>query len=308
MQTSNTVLMISPGGFMHNNETEGTNVFQQVLAMDDAEIRKAALAEFNSMVYLLQENDIEVLTFDDPSIPPNLDTVFPNNWFSTHPDGTILIYPMCAANRRAEKRTDITDSLHRSYSVSRIVDLSYYESAHKFLEGTGSMVFDHVHKTVYACMSARTYREPLIHAAGILGYQVVCFRAHDKNGKEIYHTNVMLSIGTHFSLLCTESITDMSEQEFILRQLNLAGKEVIPISFSQMHSFACNALEVRNKKGESITILSQSAYDSLKKDQKVKLAAYTRLLPVLLPVIEATGGGSARCMLAEIFLPSKQDV
>ena len=305
MQTSNKVLMISPNGFMHNSETAGSNAFQQVLEMTGAEIRVAALAEFEAMVYQLRTNDIEVLVFDDLSIPPNPDAVFPNNWFSTHPDGSLILYPMHAPNRRPEKRKDIMDMLQHDYQVDRIVDLSYFESSNKFLEGTGSMVFDHINKTVYACMSERTYREPLIQAAGILGYQVVCFRSNDRNGKEVYHTNVMLSIGSEFALICAESITDMSEQEFVLRQLNLAGKEVIVVSLSQMHQFACNALEVKNKTGESITVLSQSAYDSLKKDQKTKLTAHTLLLPVSLTVIETTGGGSARCMLAEIFLPRK---
>jgi hypothetical protein len=304
MLPADTVFLVRPARFMYNTETALSNPFQKKTERRSEQIiQKAALDEFNAFEETLKQNGIEVLVFDDTPFPIKPDAVFPNNWVSFHENGKALIYPLFATNRRTEKRMEIISAIQNSFFNYEIIDFSYFENENLFLEGTGSLVFDHTAKIIYAALSARTSRKPLLAVSEILGYEAICFTAEDRDHVAIYHTNVMLAIGSRFALICSESITSHAERKQVLQQLSKTGKDVIDFSYSQMESFCCNAIELCNSDGERITVLSKTAFDALTKIQKKRLNKQTRLLPVQIPTIEQTGGGSARCMLAEVFRP-----
>ena len=305
IQSASTVLLIRPAHFGFNTETAGSNIFQKNYSESQVEIRKKAVEDFNLFVSLLNQYSIDTIVLEDKMEIITPDSVFPNNWFSTHHDGTVILYPMLSSNRRKERRKEILELFVSKYNfrIGRIIDLTHFEIQNLFLEGTGSLVFDHNNKIAYANLSSRTNKELVEQICNLLRYEPVIFTAQTKEGKEIYHTNVMLAITENFAVICNESIPDESEQEIVLQKLDSTNHEIISISFSQMEQFAGNMLEVRNANSELVTIMSQSAFNCLEKNQHEIILKSSRILPIPIPTIEQIGGGSARCMMAEIFLP-----
>ncbi len=303
MQTTNHILMIRPVDFKFNEQTAGNNKFQQANSASD--VQQKALQEFDGFVALLRANGVDVTVVDDTLQPETPDSIFPNNWVSFHHNGEVILYPMFSVNRRAERRTDIIESLGKTFGVTKITDLSTYESSERFLEGTGSLVLDRDNKIAYACLSLRTNKEVLEDFCEKTGYQAIVFNAVDSAGYPIYHTNVMMCVGDQFAVVCFDSIPDPTEQALVRGSLSQSGKEIVSITFDQMNHFAGNMLQVRNKEGESLLVMSEQAYRSLEPNQISALEKYCRLVYAPLYTIETNGGGSARCMLAEVHLPLK---
>lgn len=300
MQTTSTVLMIRPVNFGFNEETASNNLFQQKGFEGNAQ--KLALDEFNNYVELLTSNGVEVVVAEDSPDPCTPDSIFPNNWFSTHENGTLVIYPMFANNRRLERKQGVLDLLKSKYNIKRVVNLTKWEVKSMFLEGTGSMIMDRDNNLVYACRSQRTNEKVLEEFCDELDYDYFVFNAFDQNDKPIYHTNVMMCVGTKFVVACLDSIKDIEEREDFIGLVEESEKELIEISLEQMNQFAGNMLEISNKDGESLLIMSSTARKSLTEEQFDKLSAYCKILAPELKTIEQNGGGSARCMLAEIYL------
>ena len=307
MAIASTILMIRPAAFGFNAETAANNFFQKKQPFTLNDLNEAALTEFDAMVKLLKARGIEVITIEDSFEPIKPSAVFPNNWLSTSPEGKVFVYPMYAANRRIEKRDDILQILSKKFIVNDIQDWSELEVEGRFLEGTGSMIIDHDNKLIYAAISERTNPSALEKFAVANEYSAVVFLATDKNGNPVYHTNVVMTLGEKFCVLCEEAIDEEWELIAVKQLLESTGHEIISISREQMHCFAGNMLELRNKSGKNFLVLSQTAFDSLTSEQKEKLAAYAELLPVSVPTIEATEGGSVRCMIAEIFLEKRNN-
>jgi len=297
--------MVRPAAFGFNEETAANNYFQTNPGISKEALQQKALAEFDSMVWLLRNEEIDVLVIEDTKEPPKPDAIFPNNWLSTSPEGTVSVFPMYAPNRRAEKRDDILQQLARHFVVKDLQDWSEYEAEGRFLEGTGSMVIDHDNKMIYAAVSERTNLSVLEKYAATNNYQAIVFLATDKNGQPVYHTNVMMALGSAFCVLCEEAIEEEWELIAVRQLLESTGHNIIAITREQMHAFAGNMLEVKNKKGENVLVLSQNAFNSLSMEQKELLETYAKLLPVAVPTIEQVEGGSVRCMMAEIFLEKK---
>lgn len=304
-QATNSILLIRPSGFGYNPETALSNAFQSNLPGSPHEVQLRALKEFNRAVETLVEKGINVHVMDDTPLPAKPDAIFPNNWVSFHHDGLVILYPMCAPNRRCERRREIIQSLGSSFLVKEVLDISHHEKEGKFLEGTGSIVFDHLHKTAYGSLSPRTNKNLFFWLTERLGYHPVAFTSHDPSGKEIYHTNVMMAVGERFAVACLASVTDVNERNQILNALVESGHEIVDITFPQMEEFGGNMLELKNGNGGSLLALSKRAYDSLTSAQRELLGRYTDITPLDIPTIETTGGGSVRCMIAEIFLPRK---
>ncbi|MCS5490174.1 citrulline utilization hydrolase CtlX [Algoriphagus limi] len=307
MQTTSTILMVRPANFGFNEDTAANNIYQQQDERPSQVIRFLARQEFDGFVGLLRDQGVEVLVIEDTEKPVKTDAIFPNNWFSTHSDGRLILYPMFSPNRRLERRKDIIEQLMSlGFKVNDIVDLSFFEKDGQYLEGTGSMVMDHDAKVIYACYSERTHPIPLEYLSKILGYQVVSFEASQEvegQSVPIYHTNVMMHVGTEFAVVCLESIVRALDRQKVQESLFKSGKKVIPITAKQKFHFAGNMLEVRNDGGEKFTVMSQSAYDSLNVGQIQMIEKHTTIISPQIPTIEKLGGGSARCMMAEIFLP-----
>jgi hypothetical protein len=301
-QTTSTILMIRPVNFGFNEQTAGSNAFQNRNA-EQQQVQDKALNEFDNLVNLLQNNGVEVIVVDDTHEPHTPDSIFPNNWVSFHQDGNVFLYPMMAENRRLERREDIIMQLEDEFQIKHVIDLSRFEHDHKFLEGTGSMVLDRENKIAYACISPRTDKEVLALFCEQTGYKEVSFHAFDQYHQAIYHTNVLMCIGSKFAVICLDSITDDNERNAVLTILKLTHKEIINISFVQMNKFAGNMLELKNQNGESLLVMSKNAYQSLNQDQKAALEKYCKLLYADINTIENNGGGSARCMIAEVHLP-----
>ncbi|MGF7040765.1 citrulline utilization hydrolase CtlX [Mucilaginibacter lappiensis] len=301
-QSTNNILMIRPVSFGFNEQTAGSNAFQNRDA-DQQAVQDKALAEFDGFAKTLKENGVSVTVVDDTAQPHTPDSIFPNNWVSFHADGTVFLYPMQAENRRLERREDIISKLEDSFKVAHVIDLSRFEAENKFLEGTGSMVLDRENKIAYACLSPRTDKEVLTLFCEQAGYKAISFEAADANGKAIYHTNVLMCIGSGFAVICTDSIPNPHEKVVILESLRSAHKEVVEITFDQMNRFAGNMLEVKNRAGEDLIVMSQNAYNALDEGQKTTLKKYGKLVYADINTIETNGGGSARCMIAEVHLP-----
>lgn len=299
MQTTNNILLVRPTNFGFNEETRASNAFQNETNEDAETIRQKASLEFEAFATTLKAHGVNVLVFDDTVEPIKTDAVFPNNWISFHADGTVVLYPMLSPNRRNERRSDIIESLKDKFEITNIIDLSVYESENRFLEGTGSIVFDHVNKIAYAALSPRTKAEMLDRLCKELRYQPLMFSARDQNGVEIYHTNVMMCVGERFAVVCLDSIADPSDRVAVSNALTSTGHEIVDITFNQMNSFAGNMLAL----GGSLLIMSHRALHSLTAEQKNTLEKYCELVPLTIPTIETVGGGSARCMIAEVFLP-----
>ncbi|MEO9020528.1 MAG: arginine deiminase-related protein [Ginsengibacter sp.] len=305
-QTTSEILLVRPANFSFNEQTALSNAFQNKAAGgDQKKLRQQAFDEFDLFAEKLRSNGIGVTVFDDTTSPPKPDSVFPNNWISFHDDGTVILYPMYAPNRRLERRMDIIDELKKIFSITSMVDLSFYEKENRFLEGTGSVVFDHPHKLAYACISPRTDKELFLTLCKKLDYTAIPFHAHDRNGIEIYHTNVLMCVCENFSVICLNAITSSDEREKVIKSLSQTGHEIIDISFEQMNRFAGNMLALKNKENKKLLVLSQSAFDSLLDHQKTTILTYCEMIPLNIKTIETIGGGSARCMIAEIFLPKK---
>ena len=308
-QVAHRVLMIRPARFSGNAETAASNRFQQVeygTASDDPQL--AASAEFDGLVQVLRTRGVEVFVFDDRIEPVTPDALFPNNWVSFHADGTAVLYPMLAPNRRLERRRDILDALDHvhGFRLDRVIDLTHGEQQGRFLEGTGSLVLDRRYRVAYACLSPRTDPMMLAEFARKLDYEALSFSASDANGYPIYHTNVMLSVGERFAAVCTEAIVE-ADRCRVLEKLQSTGHEVIELTPHQMARFAGNLLELRGAGQERVAALSASGFASLHATQKlafVRLGITFAVAP--LPTIERLGGGSARCMIAEIQLPLRQ--
>lgn len=304
MQTTSSVLMVRPASFGFNLETAASNAYQQRLPGHPlAAIRQRALAEFDQFVALLRAHGIRVVVVDDNVLPDKPDAVFPNNWISLHRDGRLVLYPMQAPNRRLERRPEIIAMLGRDFQVNQVVDLSYHEKEGRFLEGTGSMILDHENRLAYACLSPRTDAGILREFCDLFNYQPVSFHAYDHRGGLVYHTNVIMCLGQHFAVICTQAIRDAAERALVVGHLSHTGHEVIDITPDQLLHYAGNMLEVENQAGRHYLVMSEQAFRSLRPEQVETLEKYASILAPPIYTIEHLGGGSARCMMAEIFLP-----
>lgn len=304
MQTTNRILMVRPVHFAYNEETATNNAFQQPSDTDQEAMytQQEAVKEFDTYVNLLRENGVTVEVLQDIEEPFTPDSIFPNNCFSTHDDQqehVLVLYPMYARNRRLE-REKLLSVLKKEW-YDRIIDLTFWEDNRCFLEGTGSMVLDRVHRIAYACASPRTHEGVLKDWAAQLGYQYMLFDSEDENGTPVYHTNVMMHVGTDVAIVCLDSIKSSKQRKQLIRSLTESGKTIIPITWEQMNQFAGNMLEVRNESGEKLLVMSATARKSLSSEQLDTLKHYVRIISPDIHVIETAGGGSARCMMAELF-------
>ncbi len=303
-QSASAVVMIRPSQFFPNPETARDNAFQQEAGAEPAGVVAArALAEFDEAVETLRAAGVTVHVFEDTPAPVKPDAVFPNNWFSTHHDGRIALYPMYTPSRRRERRPDIIESLRERFEVTEVIDYSPFEKRELYLEGTGSLVLDHGHRLAYVSLSHRADREPLEKFCADFDYEAVTFQSTSADGRAIYHTNVMMCIGTHFALVGLEMIADRTERQIVERRLEATGKTIVSLSQEQIENFAGNALELHNDQGK-LFVLSARAAAQLSEAQRAVLARHARFLPLELPTIELAGG-SARCMLATIHLPPR---
>ena len=301
--------MIRPANFASNPETIASNRFQASSGdLGAAEIQQAARAEFDALATALTKAGVNVHVFDDTTSPIKPDALFPNNWFSTHPDGTVVLYPMLAPNRRLERRDDLIEALHKqaSFHVHATVDLTHREIEGKYLEGTGSLVLDRVNRIAYACLSPRTDLDVLGEFGQRLDYDIVAFDAVDANGAPIYHTNVLMSVGTQFAAVCAEAI-EPARRSAVLNLLEKTGHQLIDLTFDQMHSFAGNMLELQTASAGLVIAMSDTAMRSLRAEQVAVLESCGTIVSVAIPTIERLGGGSVRCMIAEVFLGREGD-
>jgi hypothetical protein len=301
-QSTNNILMIRPVSFGFNEQTAASNAFQNRDA-DQQTVQNKALAEFDNFVKILKDNGVNVTVVDDTLQPHTPDSIFPNNWVSFHADGGVFLYPMQAENRRLERREDIISKLEDTFKVAHVIDLSRFEAEHKFLEGTGSMVLDRENKIAYACLSPRTDKETLNFFCEQAGYKPISFEAIDAQGKAIYHTNVLMCVGSRFAVICADSIPNPHDKVVVLESLRSTHKEVVAITFDQMNHFAGNMLELKNNLGENLIVMSQSAFQTLNEEQRSALGKHGKLIYADINNIETNGGGSARCMIAEVHLP-----
>ena len=306
-QATSHIMMIRPVRFGFNEETAASNAFQDAtLAAQTKHVaQEDALEQFDHMVAQLRAAGVDIIVYEDTPEPHTPDSIFPNNWISFHQSGKVILYPMQAVNRRLERRMDIIEDLKKTFQVEQIIDLTHFENEGKFLEGTGSMVLDRRYKIAYACLSPRTQEEVLDAFAQETGYKVVKFDASDANGMAVYHTNVVMCVGDTFAVVCLQSIKDLDERLMVREELEKTGKQVIEITLEQMNSFAGNMLLVNSLKGNNLLIMSTTAYHSLNRSQILELEEYAVIQHFDLSMIETCGGGSARCMMAEVHLPKK---
>lgn len=301
MQHARHLLMIRPRCFGFNPETASSNVFQHLQANADG-VAARAIDEFNRMGGMLTRNRIQVHVLDD-DLHNNLpDAVFPNNWLATLPTGELIIFPMMTASRRKEKRKEVIEWVQQHFHVKRLIDFSYLEKENKFAEGTGSLVFDHSRKIAYACLSTRTSAAAVMEICRMIEYTPILFEAFSTPGMPVYHTNVMMAVAGSFAVICLECIPDRKQQQHVYDSLAHSRHKVIIISREQMNDFAGNMLTVETNEGKAVTILSQAAFEVLSDEQIESLLDYSQLIPIAIPVIEKSGGGSVRCMMAEVFL------
>lgn len=310
VQITRHLLMIRPCHFGYNEETAQDNAFQiQDNSLNPFDIQQNALEEFDNFVALLMAAGVYVTVIEDSEAPRKTDAVFPNNWISTHEDGTLITYPMYAPSRRTERRTAILEQLAETFLVERKITLEHHEDEQRYLESTGSMILDRGNKIVYACHSSRTDEKVLDEFCQKMSYRKILFHAVDEHGMPIYHTNVMMALGIDFVIICLEAISDATEKKRVIEALEKTGKTIFPITFAQMAAFAGNMLQVQNKQGDSFLVMSQHAYEALDTIAHIaKLHTHTSILYSPLDTIEKYGGGSARCMMAEIFLPLKKPI
>ncbi|MGI4728456.1 MAG: citrulline utilization hydrolase CtlX [Janthinobacterium lividum] len=291
------LLMIRPVNFGFNQQTAASNAFQK--NGEQTNVQQKALQEFDVFVQILRQNGVQVTVIDDTPELHTPDSIFPNNWISFHENGSVVLYPMQAENRRLERK--VFGLIKEAFNIKEVFDLTYFEAQNQFLEGTGSMVFDRENKLAYACLSPRTDAAVLTEFCRISGYKSISFHAEDQTKKAIYHTNVLMALGDQFVVICLDSIQNEDEKRVVKTALQQSGKEIIEISFEQMNAFAGNMLQLKNNLEESLLILSETAFLSLKDAQITALEKYCRLIYSSLNTIETNGGGSARCMMAEVF-------
>ena len=305
MQTTNTVLMVEPIAFGYNAETAENNYFQ--VEQKETDIQQKALSEFKNFVEKLQAKGINVITVKDTIDPHTPDSIFPNNWVSFHQDGKVVLYPMFASNRRVERREDIIETIkNEGFSVSEIDDWSLPEVQGHYLEGTGSMIFDHDHKIAYGSVSLRLDENLFKEFCEKYGFKPVVFHSYQTVENErlpIYHTNVMMCVADQFVVICLDCIDDEMEREKVQEVIKSTNKEIIEISEDQLQQFAGNMLQVQNDQGEKFLVMSETAFKSLNSEQVSNIEKYCEIIHADLNTIEVNGGGSARCMLAEVFLP-----
>lgn len=303
MQNTAHLLMIQPVNFGFNAQTAVNNSFQKNMAGDAQE---KALQEFTDFVALLGKNKVDVTVVEDSLHPSTPDSIFPNNWISFHEDGRTFLYPMFAANRRQEKKAHVLEAVKNKFFVTEVIDLSKYERENIFLEGTGSMVLDRENKIAYACLSPRTNKKILDEFCRLTNFTPVTFTSTDFAGVAIYHTNVLMCIANTFAVICLESIADDEERKKVIASLQKTNKEIVDISLAQLNCFAGNMLQVKNADDELLLVMSTQAYESLTAAQIKTLVKHNRILHSSLLTIETAGGGSARCMMAEVFLEKRK--
>ncbi len=305
-QVTSNILMVRPVNFTFNKETAETNAFMQDLDIKDNIINESAQKCFDELVDQLRLRDINVEVFEDKAETFTPDSIFPNNWISLHHSGKAILYPMEAESRRLERRQDILDFLRTNYDLDVILDFTHFEAEGKFLEGTGSLVLDRINRVAYACLSSRTNIDVLnAWQKQMNGYELITFKAVDADNFPIYHTNVMMSIGEMVSIICLDAISDLDERLMVKQKLEASKKEIIEISIDQMNKFVGNILLVKNNSGKRFFVMSTTAHDALNEDQIRNLEDKAEIISVDLGYIETLGGGSARCMLAEIHLQKK---
>lgn len=300
--------MIRPVAFRSNPETASSNRFQgNPAALDPMMEQRAAAAQFQGLVDTLRAARVHVVVEPDTPDPDTPDSIFPNNWVSFHGDGTVVTYPMMAPNRRAEVRADVIERLSNDhgYRVEQIVDLTGNAGSGHFLEGTGSMVLDRVNRVAYACLSERTTLEGLAEFSQRLDYEIVAFEARDRHGSAIYHTNVMMTVGDGFAVICDDTIEDTDQRAAVIRKLGDTGHEIVSITRDQMWSFLGNCLQLQAEDGSRVIAMSRQAEDALTVDQAARLRRHGRIVSSPIHDIERSAGGSVRCMLAEIHLPRR---
>jgi hypothetical protein len=304
-QSTNSVLMIRPSRFYPNPETAADNAFQRDADGDSGALTLRARKEFDAAVQTLRAAGINVHVFEDTAEPEKPDAVFPNNWISTHDDGRIALFPMYSALRRRERRQDVVDELRRLYRVTDVVDYSAFENEDCCLEGTGSLVLDHVNKIAYVSLSNRSNPKVIHRFAEDFGFEPVTFTSIGSDGQPIYHTNVMMCIGTDFVMVGLEMIASEAERQQVRVRLEKSGKEIVDLSADQIANFAGNAIELHNRDGEKILLLSSRAHRALTEEQRKRLSRHARLILLDLRTIELAGG-SARCMIATIHLQPRR--
>jgi len=307
-QNTSHLLMIRPIAFELNEQTALDNHYQhEVEGLSDSRAQSLALQEFDDFVDKLRNAGVNVIVVNDTPESKTPDSIFPNNWISMHGNGAVVLYPMYAPNRRKERRMDVLNILTANgFRVDEVIDLSPAENEERILEGTGSLVLDHENSIAYACLSHRTNEDELVNWAKLTNYSVVSFhalQALDGQLLPIYHTNVMMSVGQELAIVCADSIKDEMERKLVLDSLTETGKEIMLISEAQKSSFAGNMLQVVNDKDERIMVMSNQAFESLNDEQISTIEKTNRILHSSLETIETLGGGSARCMMAEVFLP-----
>jgi len=308
-QSTDTIMMIRPVQFRFNEQTAVNNYYQKSIeGLSASDIQLKAAQEFDGFVEKLRSKKINVIVVEDTPEPSTPDSIFPNNWVSFHEDGKVGLYPMYAPNRRLERRPDILEKLQskEGLKISEIIDFSKHEEENRFLEGTGSMILDRPNKLVYIAISLRTDEKVLDEFCDKFDYKAIKFTANQTvDGKRlpIYHTNVMMCIANDLAILCAASIDDKEERKAVIESLHETGKEVIEISEEQKHHFAGNMLQVNGTDGKQYLVMSAAAHQSLNEEQIKRIEKYCEILSSSLDTIEALGGGSARCMMAEVFLP-----
>ena len=308
-QITNTILMIRPVQFRMNEQTAVNNYFMEDIDLQNNTINLKARQEFDTFVHVLRAKGIEIIVIEDTSVPDTPDSIFPNNWISFHSNGTVVIYPMFAENRRKERRDDILDILEANgFLIENVMDYTSAEKEGLFLEGTGSILMDRVNQKVYCALSDRAHEELVIEFCEDFDCTPVIFTANQSvNGERlpIYHTNVMMCMGEAYAVICLDAIDDKKERKNVVDHLKQDGKEIISITEEQMHHFAGNMLQVAGASDERYLIMSSAAYNSLRPDQIGVLEKYNPIVHSALDTIETCGGGSARCMMAEVFLPKR---
>lgn len=305
-QITDSILMVRPANFGFNEETAVNNAFQtNDDSLDQQQISNKAIAEFDHFVSILRQNGINVIVAKDSDLPHKPDAIFPNNWITFHDDASIVTYPMNAPIRRLERSESIINQINTNFRIEKRHQLESFEQDNQFLEGTGSMIIDRPNQIVYACIGPRTDEHLLDKFCQFYDYQPVTFKAVDSNGKDIYHTNVLMALGEEFVIICLDTISDLDERNNVIEILESTEKEIIEITLDQMMSFAGNMLQVKNTDGKTFLVMSEQAFKSLDQEQIDQIEQYTSILSIPLYTIEKYGGGSARCMMAEIFLPKR---
>ena len=307
MQITNTILMIRPVAFRKNEQTAVNNYFQEDISIENSEINKKAQEEFDQFVAILRDHGVHVVVVEDNKDNDTPDSIFPNNWVSFHSTGTVVVYPMFAENRRKERRDDIFDILeNQGFRIDTIVDYTAAEKEGVFLEGTGSILKDRVHQKAYCALSERAHEDLFIEFCEDFDCFPVIFTANqtvDGERKPIYHTNVMIAMAETFAVICLDTIDDKKERKNVIDHLKKDGKEIISITEAQMHAFAGNMLQVYGNDDQRFMVMSTQAFQSLRKDQVEAIKKHCDIIHSPLDTIETCGGGSARCMMAEVFLP-----